>query len=197
MNISDLDDRPLLVLFDGVNRDHIPVIIVGHFVACLSSVKFSDDFEFAAPSERAQGLTSVADAPLFVSLVFMAVHIATAKVFKLALRDPKTIIDDIESYRSLLDQSDLDLLRMHFNSIFNKLTDPNPQLIIKAWRELDIRVEKLSIVSDDTLIIVAATSIPLPGVPWFKCDPRRPAIPSSALPVALELLIFVLCLGAI
>jgi hypothetical protein len=163
----------------------------------LGSVKFCDYFEFAAPGERAQGLSSVADAPLFVSLVFMAVHIATTKIFKLTFRDPKTVIDDIESYRSLLDQSDLDLLRMHVYSIFNKLTHPYPQLIIKAWRELNIRVEKLSIVSNDALAVLAAPSFPLSGVPWFECDPRCPAVPSSSLPVALELLIFVLCLRAI
>ena len=127
----------------------------------------------------------------------MAVHIATTKVFKLTFRDPKTVIDNIESYRSLLDQSDLNFLRMHVNSIFNKLTNPYPQLIIKAWRELNIRVEKLSIVSDHALVVLTATSFPLPGVPWFECDPRCPAIPSSTLPVALELLIFVLCLRAI
>jgi len=127
----------------------------------------------------------------------MALHIASAEVFKLTFRDPETIIDDIESYRSLLDQSDLNLLRMHVNSIFNKLTHPYPQLIIKAWRELNIRVEKLSIVSNDALVVLATTSFPLPGVPWFECDPRCPAIPASALPVALELLIFVLCLRAI
>jgi hypothetical protein len=115
----------------------------------------------------------------------MAVHIATTKVFKLTFRDPKTVIDNIESYRSLLDQSDLNLLRMHVNSIFNKLTNPYPQLIIKAWRELNIRVEKLSIVSDNALVVLAATSLPLPGVSWFECDPRCPAIPASALPVAL------------
>lgn len=68
----------------------------------------------------------------------MALHIASAEVFKLTFRYPETIIDDIESYRTLLDQSDLNLFWMHFNSIFNKLTHPYPQLIIKAWRELYI-----------------------------------------------------------
>ena len=119
MDVSDLDYGPLLVLFDRVHRDYISVIVVGHFVACLGSVEFSDNFEFAAPGERAQGLSSVADTPFFVSLVFMALDIASAEVFKLTFRDPKTVIDDIESYRTLLDQSDLNLLWMHFNSIFN------------------------------------------------------------------------------
>jgi hypothetical protein len=138
MDVSDLDDGTLLVLFDRVHRDHISVIVIGHFVACLGSVEFSDDFEFAAPGERAQGLSSVADTPFFVSLVFMALDIASAEVFKLTFRDPKTVIDDIESYGTLLDQSDLNLLWMHFNSILNKLAHPYPQLIIKAWRELYI-----------------------------------------------------------
>jgi hypothetical protein len=60
----------------------------------------------------------------------MPLHVTSTEIIELRLWDPQTIIYDIETHRSLLDQSHFDPLGMHVNSIFNELANPDSQLII-------------------------------------------------------------------
>lgn len=133
VNISNLYYSPLLLLFNRNHLNDIPIIIKSDLEPCVGFVKSSDHLEFATPCKRAQGLTSIADAPFFISLVLMSLDIASAVVLKFGFRDAQSIIDNIESEGALLDKSHFNLFRVHFDRVFDQLSNPYAKLIVKAW----------------------------------------------------------------
>lgn len=98
---------------------------------------FGHDGDVATFDEAEHGFPFESDTFDLVELVGGPFIQTLGKAFELLLSDAVTVIDDVKSFSSVIEKSDLDLFGVHVERVLKKLGDPEPELLIEVL-DLDI-----------------------------------------------------------